>query len=75
MTQPQRSRMSSRARRCSGSQRSSTTSPPAAEQDLLDELLENPLAMGGLGAVVLLVLMVGPAMLYSHYQAKAEGTK
>ena len=26
-------------------------------------------------AVVLLVLMVGPAMLYSHYQAKAEGTK
>jgi putrescine transport system permease protein len=26
-------------------------------------------------AVVLLVLMVGPAMLYSHYQAKAEGSK
>ena len=26
-------------------------------------------------AVVLLVLMVGPAMLYSHYQAKAEGAK
>jgi len=26
-------------------------------------------------AVVLLVLMVGPAMLYSHFQAKAEGTK
>ena len=26
-------------------------------------------------AVVLLVLMVGPTMLYSHYQARAEGTK
>ena len=26
-------------------------------------------------AVVLLVLMVGPAMLYSHFQAKAEGAK
>ena len=26
-------------------------------------------------AVVLLVLMVGPAMIYSHFQAKAEGTK
>jgi ABC-type molybdate transport system permease subunit len=26
-------------------------------------------------AVVLLVLMVGPAMIYSHYQAKAEGSK
>ena len=26
-------------------------------------------------AVVLLVLMVGPTMLYSHFQAKAEGAK
>ena len=26
-------------------------------------------------AVVLLVLMVGPAMIYSHFQAKAEGSK
>ena len=26
-------------------------------------------------AVVLLVLMVGPMMIYSHYQAKAEGTE
>jgi putrescine transport system permease protein len=26
-------------------------------------------------AVVLLVLMVGPAMIYSHFQAKAEGAK
>jgi putrescine transport system permease protein len=26
-------------------------------------------------AVVLLVLMVGPAMIYGHYQAKAEGSK
>ena len=26
-------------------------------------------------AVVLLVLMIGPTMLYSHYQARAEGTK
>jgi putrescine transport system permease protein len=26
-------------------------------------------------AVVLLVLMVGPTMVYSHYQAKAEGNK